>query len=371
MSQRPLRAEKLATGRRRRQSVGTSAGPPAGPWVVEVQIHPADGRRKVRYLFLGRFALTVACLLVLGYLFLVALGLALTRDVLRAALGGAEIKDLVIERSRQGARLQALVAELSALEEQTKGLRLQHAKLRLAYGLPPRRRESAEPAWRDDEASIYSGGIAEGERVRSVIARNLSALDAGLAEAGRYEASRPAEVAEIPSRCPLAGDDLVLVAPFGNHRNAFTKELESNPGVDFAAPAGAPVVAAATGVVAFAGQASIGSSPAWFRLGNVVVLRHGDRFATAYGHLDRIDVRPGAKVVRGQTLGTVGKSGWTLAPQLHYEVRRRDPHGDLIPVDPRIYMLDRHWHDEERLIVRATANPWAAPGSWDPMPGVR
>lgn len=354
----------------RPQTLGTAAGPPAGPWFVEVQIHPADGRRKVRYLILGRLALTVVCSLILGYLFLVSLGIALAKDVLSAALGGAEIKTLEIERTHQGARLKGLVSELSALDQETKGLRLQHAKLRLAYGLPPRHLEAAEPASGEDD-SIYGGAIAEGEHIRSVILRNLNALDKGLAEVRRYEAAHPAEVAEIPSRCPLSGDDLVLVTPFGNHRNPFTKELESNPGVDLAATSGAPVVAAAAGVVAFAGQASIGASPAWFRLGQVVVIRHGDRFATAYGHLERIDVRPGARVARGTRLGTVGKSGWALAPQLHFEVRRRDPRGALAPVDPRIYMLDRHWHDEERLIVRAAAKPWAAPGSWEPVPGVR
>lgn len=355
---------------RRPRTLGTAAGPPAGPWFVEVQIHPASARRRVRYLVFGRLALTVACLLVLGYLFLVSLGLALTKDVLSAMLGGAEIKTLEIERTHQGARLKSLVAELSALDEETKSLRLQHAKLRLAYGLAPRPQATAAPPRAEDD-SIYGGTIAEGEHIRSVVARNLSALDKGLAEARRFEQAHPVEVSEIPSRCPISGDDLVLVTPFGNHRNPFTKELESNPGIDLAARAGTPVVAAAAGVVAFAGQASIGSSPAWFRLGQVVVVRHGDRFATAYGHLERIDVRSGARVARGTRLGTVGKSGWALAPSLHFEVRRRDPRGALAPVDPRIYMLDRHWHDEERLIVRAAAKPWAEPGTWVPMPGVR
>ncbi len=355
---------------RRPRTLGREAGPPAGPWLVEVQIHPADVRKKVRYLFLGRFALTVACLAILGYLFLVSLGIALTRDVLSAALGGAEIKTLAAERAHQGARLQALVGELSTLEEETRSLRIQHAKLRLAYGLVPRRREAAGPLAKSDD-SIYGGAIAEGERVRAVIVRHLKALDSGLAEVGRYEAAHPVEVAEIPSRCPLEGNDLVLVAPFGNHRNPFTKEMEFHPGVDLAAPAGMPVLAAADGVVAFAGQASIGSSPTWFRLGEVVVVRHGDRFATAYGHLGRIDVRLGAKVRRGSPLGQVGKSGWALAPQLHFEVRRRNPSGTLAPVDPRIYMLDRHWRDEERLIVRATAALSAAAVASDPIPGVR
>ncbi len=369
MSAGAVRREKPARSRRPR-TLGTAAGPPTGPWLVEVQIHPADVRKKVRYLFLGRFALTVVCSALLGYLFLVSLGIALTRDVLSAALGGAEIETLAVERAHQGARLQALVGELSALDEQTKSLRIQHAKLRLAYGLVPRRREATGPEARGDD-SIYGGAIAEGERVRKVIVRNLKALDSGLVEVHRYEAAHRAEVAEIPSRCPLEGSDLVLVAPFGSHRNPFTKELEFHPGVDLAAQAGMPVVAAADGVVAFAGQASIGASPAWFRLGEIVVIRHGERYATAYGHLLRIDVRPGAKVRRGSPLGTVGKSGWALAPQLHFEVRRRDPRGVLAPVDPRIYMLDRHWRDEERLIVRATAARTGPAVAADPMPGVR
>ncbi|HXU46608.1 MAG TPA: M23 family metallopeptidase [Thermoanaerobaculia bacterium] len=355
---------------RRRPSLGTSAGPPPGPWIVEVQIHPADARKRVRYLFLSRVGLTVASVLILGYLFLVSLGTALARDVWRAIFGNVEIRTLTLERMRQGDRLEALVGELGALEQRTKGLRIQLAELRLAYGLPVRRPEVLPPPPEDDE-SIYGGAITQGERIRAVIERHLAALDRGLAEVRAFEAAHPAEVGSVPSRCPLEGEDLVLITPFGNHRNPFTKELEFHPGVDFAAPEGTRVNAAADGVVAFAGQVPLGRSPTWYRLGQVVVLRHGDAYATVYGQLDRSDVRPGQQVRRGEQVGAVGRTGWALAPQLHFEVRRRNREGELAPVDPRIYMFDRHWRDEESLLVRATSNPWAPRGSWEPAPGVR
>jgi murein DD-endopeptidase MepM/ murein hydrolase activator NlpD len=86
------------------------------------------------------------------------------------------------------------------------------------------------------------------------------------------------------------------------------------------------------------------------------VLRHGDRFVTLYGHLDEIRVRRGQRVKQGDVLGAVGNTGWSTSPHLHYEVRRKED-GEFRPVDPRIYILDHQWRDEERLLVRARSAP--------------
>jgi hypothetical protein len=71
-------------------------------------------------------------------------------------------------------------------------------------------------------------------------------------------------------------------------------------------------------------------------------------------------------VKRGDLLATVGKTGWATSPHLHYEIRRRDAGGDYRPVDPLIYILDRHWPNEDRLLDEArTGSPLQG---FEPLP---
>jgi murein DD-endopeptidase MepM/ murein hydrolase activator NlpD len=79
-------------------------------------------------------------------------------------------------------------------------------------------------------------------------------------------------------------------------------------------------------------------------------------------------VQRGQKVVQGDLLGTVGNTGLSTNPHLHYEVRRRDDAGKFQPVDPRIYILDHRWRDEERILVQARSAP--ALDDYQPLPPV-
>ena len=88
-----------------------------------------------------------------------------------------------------------------------------------------------------------------------------------------------------------------------------------NDGINIKAPRGAAVKAADNGVVVYAGNEIKGS-------GNLILVRHDDRWMTAYAHLERIDVKRGDVLKRGQAIGAVGSSGSVDSPQLHFEVRR-------------------------------------------------
>lgn len=88
-----------------------------------------------------------------------------------------------------------------------------------------------------------------------------------------------------------------------------------NDGINIAASRGSSVKAAENGVVVYAGNGLKGS-------GNLILLRHEDRWMTAYAHLQDIKVANGAVVKRGQAIGSVGSSGAVQEPQLHFEVRR-------------------------------------------------
>ena len=87
-----------------------------------------------------------------------------------------------------------------------------------------------------------------------------------------------------------------------------------NDGMNIKAPKGAPVRAAENGVIVYAGEMK--------GYGNMVLIRHADRWMTAYAHMDRILSPRGATVKRGETIGVVGDTGSVSEPQLHFEIRR-------------------------------------------------
>ncbi len=111
---------------------------------------------------------------------------------------------------------------------------------------------------------------------------------------------------------PLRG---VLYARFGR------KGKEPHDGIDLAAPAGTPVKTAGEGTVLFAGDQK--------GYGLIVIVEHTKGLVTLYAHNRDIRVKTGQKVREGQVLATVGDSGATSGPHLHFEVRQ-----DGNPVDP-------------------------------------
>lgn len=88
-----------------------------------------------------------------------------------------------------------------------------------------------------------------------------------------------------------------------------------NDGINISAAAGATVVAAENGVVAYAGNEVRG-------MGNLIIIQHADGWMTVYAHLNSMSVRRGARVNVGQKIGTVGQTGKVTKPQLHFEIRK-------------------------------------------------
>ncbi|AHE53801.1 peptidoglycan DD-metalloendopeptidase family protein [Sphingomonas sanxanigenens] len=113
---------------------------------------------------------------------------------------------------------------------------------------------------------------------------------------------------------PLTGRILTRFGPGGGGR--------VNQGIKIAATRGAPIRAAADGVVAYAG-AEIAI------YGGLVLIRHGDGWITAYGHAERIGVVRGQAVKRGDVIGYAGETGSAREPQLHFEIRH-----NRTPIDP-------------------------------------
>ena len=93
-----------------------------------------------------------------------------------------------------------------------------------------------------------------------------------------------------------------------------TGKGRKNDGINISAPAGSSVKAGDKGVVAYTGNALKG-------FGNLILIKHSDGYITAYAHTDKILVKKGQTVVRGEKIATVGKTGGVNTPQLHFEVR--------------------------------------------------
>lgn len=102
---------------------------------------------------------------------------------------------------------------------------------------------------------------------------------------------------------------------FGRRVDPFTGQWAMHEGVDFLAQQGSTVVAAAAGVVTFAGLHP--------QYGNMVDIDHGNDLVTRYAHQARLFVKEGEVVQRGQKIGEVGSTGRSTGPHLHFEVRYR------------------------------------------------
>lgn len=88
----------------------------------------------------------------------------------------------------------------------------------------------------------------------------------------------------------------------------------NNDGINIKAALGTPVKAADAGTVAYAGNELKG-------FGNLILIRHNDGWVTAYAHNDRLTVKKGQRVKKGDKIATVGSSGGVNSPQLHFEIR--------------------------------------------------
>jgi len=338
---------------------GASQEPPH----LEVQIHPNDIRRGVWYFFLSRKQFRWWLVGLAGATLFVLFNLAILPSVVSGLLSRSEYKSLVAERARHGERLQVLVERLTELRSETDDLHLQMSRIYLAYGLRSNEDQGqggfpfdAEEAPQPID-SIYTRSLQQGLLLEARVKEQMNVLGTFIGEVQAFEAANGDQVSTTPSITPLRGPTFVLTSPFGNRRSPFTKQIDFHPGVDLAAPVGTPVHASADGVVVFAGRYPLKQSVRWWRYGNLVAVRNGDRFVTLYGHCDEVLVRHGQEVRQGDVIARVGNSGWSTNPHLHYEVRQRTDDGEWEPVDPRIYILDHRWRDEERLLVRARTAP--------------
>lgn len=132
-------------------------------------------------------------------------------------------------------------------------------------------------------------------------------------------------IQSVPVLAPIKGENFAVMRKYGIEIDPFTEKNKIHQGIDYAAKIGTPVVATANGIVVSAKKDQF-----W---GNRVIIKHKNRVQTVYAHLGKISVKSGKRIYKGDKLGTVGMSGWSSGPHVHYEVRV-----DGKPVNPARFM---------------------------------
>jgi hypothetical protein len=174
-----------------------------------------------------------------------------------------------------------------------------------------------------DQAVVIDATTGVGE-VRPLDGPVLGARRVGVgaghatAPAGGPCGVQPVATSDGPFLVPVPPGSYTLTAGFGDAGSHWSSG--SHSGLDFAAPTGTPVVAAAAGTVTV-------EHPGW--AGSLVRIDHGNGLETWYAHLSRTDVTTGQVVEAGTPIGLVGERGNTTGPHLHFEVRL-----DGSPYDP-------------------------------------
>ena len=326
---------------------------------MELQFHPASGSGAVRRVVLSRRAEKPAILSV-GAAALAAVSLWVTVPaVALRALREEPSAGLREDSSAARSEYAAAESRTAAMAERARDAAGRLARIAFLYDVPPR----GWPRALNPEAGTLAGPADK--VVTTGIPRFLPALDRGLAVLLEREAEDPRRAARTPSILPLTTELFEPAGVFGPRTSPWTGAEEFFPALSVAAPAGSGVVAPAEGLVVFAGRVTAKAGSRFWRYGNLVILFHGDTQATLFGHLGKIEVRRGQTVRRGDRLGTVGTSGWAVAPSLHYELwRKRD--GRLAPTDPRFAVLDRRLGPPEVSLEKMLGT--AAPGPPETLP---
>ncbi len=172
-------------------------------------------------------------------------------------------------------------------------------------------------------------GVRKGQKLYIPFEENAqwNAPDAGSSDREIASARvTPASYETVQYKWPVLGP---VSSAFGPRR-LFGRATKHHEGIDIVAPRGTPVRAARSGHVIYAGNRISG-------YGNLVIIRHIDRFSTVYGHLSKMNVRKGQFVSRGQRIGAVGRTGRATGNHVHFEIRDRQS-----PVDPLLYLQGQY-----------------------------
>jgi murein DD-endopeptidase MepM/ murein hydrolase activator NlpD len=155
---------------------------------------------------------------------------------------------------------------------------------------------------------IADGGSIDVDALKREIALSMETVK----EIQTYLSDQKDIYEATPKGLPADG---YISSRFGTRIHPISQRRDFHSGVDIMASSGNPVRATAKGIVSFAGRS--GGN------GNLVVLEHGQGFSTIYAHNKKIFVKTGQVVKRGDLIASIGSTGISTGPHVHYEIWKR------------------------------------------------
>ena len=176
-----------------------------------------------------------------------------------------------------------------------------------------------------------------------ILSKQVVVQSKSLDEIQRMALDKEVLLSAIPSIQPINNEDLRRMASgYGWRTDPFTKTRRKHKGMDFSAPTGTPIYATSDGKVIRVD----GRAPGY---GKHIRIDHGFGYVTLYAHLSNYNVRRGQEVKRGDVIGFVGNTGRSVAPHLHYEIRK-----DGVAVNPiNFYYGDLNTEEFNALLEAA------------------
>ncbi len=224
------------------------------------------------------------------------------------------------------AALAQRLEQVDALEERLRELaQLSDPSRRLAIGPVDDPEAGQESPWGDREHPLLKQAREHlmAERMDGLLEEANHQVEQLESLARHFEAMQ-ARLAATPAVRPTKG---WLTSRFGERRDPMTGRNAMHRGIDFAASIGTPIISPADGSVVKVEEQK--------GYGLVVMVDHGFGMMTKYAHLADAAVRAGDTVRRGDRIGSVGMSGRSTGPHLHYEVLV-----DGVAADPEYFILD-------------------------------
>lgn len=254
-----------------------------------------------------------------------------TVNYLKHRLDHYNLAQLEKENEYLQKRLSEMKPLISDLKEEMNQLMEKEKSIRLVFGLPEvddaiREVGVGGPnpfAYGDGSNMDMSGSVADVDK----LLRQTKFERENLTHIHDQLLGKKDLLEHTPSIAPSTG---YLSRGFGVKIDPFTGLRQPHWGIDLAADIGTPVYATANGKVFFTG---------WhYGMGKLVIIDHGYSYRTHYGHLNKINVKKGQLIKRGDVIGGVGNTGYSTGPHLHYEVHFQDK-----PVNPKDYILSEKY----------------------------
>lgn len=290
-----------------------------------------QGARRVRQIKVSKLLFVLLPLFSLSGALVMA---GVIRDYLAVKKDLPRLAHLQVENTLQREQLAALTLEMETVGKSLAELKKFDNRLRTMVNLETRDDQTQFLGIGGSDPAVMGQHPANEKAQRRMvktmhqslgnIKREIDLQTTEKLELSKFLETRKSVLSCTPSIWPTRG---WVSSNFGYRVSPFTSEREFHSGLDISNRAQTSILSPADGIVAEAGSD--------YGYGRILYISHGHGFKTMYAHLDKVLVKVGQRVKRGDEIAKVGSTGRTTGPHLHYEV-----HLNGLPVDPLRYILN-------------------------------